>query len=155
MFGLFKKKKNSFVSPMRGRAVSIKEVPDETFSSEMLGKGVAVIPSEGLVTSPANGKVTMVFEILHAISILADSGEEILIHIGLDTVKMKGEGFSSFVKAGDIVKVKDPFIQADLEKIKSAGVAGVIRPSKTAIQVIIGTKVQFVADEFKKLAKNK
>ena len=155
MFGLFKKKKNSFVSPMRGRAVSIKEVPDETFSSEMLGKGVAVIPSEGLVTSPANGKVTMVFEILHAISILADSDEEILIHIGLDTVKMKGEGFSSFVKAGDIVKVKDPFIQADLEKIKSAGVAGVIRPSKTAIQVIIGTKVQFVADEFKKLAKNK
>ena len=86
----------------------------------MLGRGVAVIPSEGLVTSPANGKVTMVFETLHALSILADTGEEILIHIGLDTVKMNGEGFSSFVKAGDIVKAKDPLIQADLE-IKSAG----------------------------------
>ena len=84
-------------------------------------EGVAVIPIEGLVTSPTNGKVTMVFETLHALSILADTGEEILIHIGLDTVKMNGEGFSSFVKVGDIVKAKDPLIQADLEKIKSAG----------------------------------
>ena len=58
---------------------------------------------------------------MHALSILADTGEEILIHIGLDTVKMNGEGFSSFVKVGDIVKAKDPLIQADLEKIKSAG----------------------------------
>jgi PTS system, glucose subfamily, IIA component len=121
MFGLFKKKKNSFLSPMTGKSVSIKEVPDETFSSEMLGKGVAIIPSDGLVTSPTSGKVSMVFETLHAISILADTGEEILIHIGLDTVKMNGDGFSSYVKVGDIVKPKDPLIKADLEKIKSAG----------------------------------
>ena len=113
MFGLFKKKKNTFFSPMSGKSVSIKEVPDETFSSEMLGKGVAIVPNDGLVTSPADGKVTMVFETLHAVSILADTG--------LDTVKMNGEGFSSFVKAGDRVKAKDPLIQADLEKIKSAG----------------------------------
>ncbi len=121
MFGLFKKKKNSFLSPMTGKSVSIKEVPDETFSSEMLGKGVAIIPSDGLVTSPTSGKVSMIFETLHAISILADTGEEILIHIGLDTVKMNGDGFSSYVKVGDIVKPKDPLIKADLEKIKSAG----------------------------------
>ena len=88
MFGLFKKKKNAFFSPMSGKSVSIKEVPDETFSSEMLGKGVAIVPNDGLVTSPADGKVTMVFETLHAVSILADTGEEILIHIGLDTVKI-------------------------------------------------------------------
>ena len=121
MFGLFKKKKNSFLSPMTGKSVSIKEVPDETFSSEMLGKGIAIIPSDGLVTSPTSGKVSMIFETLHAISILADTGEEILIHIGLDTVKMNGDGFSSYVKVGDIVKPKDPLIKADLEKIKSAG----------------------------------
>ena len=121
MFGLFKKKKNSFLSPMTGKSVSIKEVPDETFSSEMLGKGVAIIPSDGLVTSPTSGKVSTIFETLHAISILADTGEEILIHIGLDTVKMNGDGFSSYVKVGDIVKPKDPLIKADLEKIKSAG----------------------------------
>ena len=121
MFGLFKKKKNSFLSPMTGKSVSIKEVPDETFSSEMLGKGVAIIPSDGLVTSPTSGKVSMIFETLHAISILADTGEEILIHIGLDTVKMNGDGFSSYAKVGDIVKPKDPLIKADLEKIKSAG----------------------------------
>ena len=121
MFGLFKKKKNSFLSPMTGKSVSIKEVPDETFSSEMLGKGVAIIPSDGLVTSPTSGKVSMIFETLHAISILADTGEEILIHIGLDTVKMNGDGFSSYVKVGDIVKPKDPLIKTDLEKIKSAG----------------------------------
>lgn len=121
MFGLFKKKKNSFLSPMTGKSVSIKEVPDETFSSEMLGKGIAIIPIDGLVTSPTSGKVSMIFETLHAISILADTGEEILIHIGLDTVKMNGDGFSSYVKVGDIVKPKDPLIKADLEKIKSAG----------------------------------
>ena len=121
MFGLFKKKKNSFLSPMTGKSVSIKEVPDETFSSEMLGKGIAIIPSDGLVTSPTSGKVSMIFETLHAISILADTGEEILIHIGLDTVKMNGDGFSSYVKVGDIVKPKDPLIKADLEKIKSTG----------------------------------
>ena len=106
---------------MTGKSVSLKEVPDETFSSEMLGKGVAIIPSDGLVTSPASGKISMIFETLHAVSVLADTGEEILIHIGLDTVKMKGEGFSSYVKVGDIVKPKDPLIKADLEKIKSAG----------------------------------
>ena len=69
MFGLFKKKKNSFLSPMTGKSVSIKEVPDETFSSEMLGKGIAIIPSDGLVTSPTSGKVSMIFETLHALTV--------------------------------------------------------------------------------------
>ena len=121
MFGLFKKKKNTFFSPMSGKSVSIKEVPDDTFSSEMLGKGVAIVPNDGLVTSPADGKVTMVFETLHAVSILADTGEEILIHIGLDTVKMNGEGFSSFVKAGYRLQAKDPHIQPEHDKINSPG----------------------------------
>ena len=106
MFGFFKKKKDTLLSPMAGKSISIKEVPDETFSSEMLGKGVAIIPSDGLVTSPANGTVSMVFDTLH---------------VGLDTVKMKGEGFEALVSVGDIVKAKDPLLKADLNKIKEAG----------------------------------
>lgn len=121
MFGFFKKKKDTLLSPMAGKSISIKEVPDETFSSEMLGKGVAIIPSDGLVTSPANGTVSMVFDTLHAVSIIADTGEEVLIHVGLDTVKMKGEGFEAFVSVGDIVKAKDPLLKVDLNKIKEAG----------------------------------
>ena len=80
MFGFFKKKKDTLLSPMAGKSISIKEVPDETFSSEMLGKGVAIIPSDGLVTSPVNGTVSMIFDTLHAVSIIADTGEEVLIH---------------------------------------------------------------------------
>lgn len=123
MFGFFKKKENKFVlgAPAKGKAVSLKEVNDPTFAEEMLGKGMAVIPSEGKIYAPADGKVGMVFDTLHAVSLTTDFGAEVLIHVGLDTVKLKGEGFAVHVKVGSHVKKGDLLLEADLEKIKAAG----------------------------------
>ena len=123
MFNLFKKKEKKHVvgSPAKGKAVSLKEVNDPTFAEEMLGKGAAVIPEEGKIYAPADGEIGMVFDTLHAVSMTTDFGAEILIHIGLDTVKMKGDGFTGHVKAGDHVKKGDLLLEVDLEKVKAAG----------------------------------
>ncbi len=123
MFNLFKKKEKKHVvgSPAKGKAVSLKEVNDPTFAEEMLGKGTAVIPEEGKIYAPADGEIGMVFDTLHAISMTTDFGAELLIHVGLDTVKMKGDGFTGHVKAGDHVKKGDLLLEVDLEKVKAAG----------------------------------
>ena len=123
MFGFLKKKKQQLVigSPVKGRAVSLKEVSDPTFRDEMIGKGAAVIPSEGKIYAPVDGTVSMVFDTLHAVSMVSEKGTEILIHVGLDTVALKGDGFQGHVKAGDTVKKGDLLLTADLEKIMQAG----------------------------------
>ena len=123
MFNLFRKKeKNNVIgSPVKGKAVPLKEVSDPTFAEEMLGKGAAVIPEDGKFYAPADGEIGMVFDTLHAVSMTTDFRAEILIHIGLDTVKMKGEGFTGHVKAGDHVKKGDLLLEVDLEKVKAAG----------------------------------
>ena len=123
MFNLFKKKEKKHVvgSPAKGKAVSLKEVNDPTFAEEMLGKGAAVIPEEGKIYAPADGEIGMVFDTLHAISLTTDFGAELLIHVGLDTVKMKGDGFTGHVKAGDHVKKGDLLLEVNLEKVKAAG----------------------------------
>ena len=123
MFNFLKKKdkKHLLGAPAAGKAVSIKEVSDPTFSEEILGKGVAVIPSEGKIYAPADGEIGMVFDTLHAVSMTTDYGAEVLIHVGLDTVKMNGEGFEGYVKAGDKVKKGDLLLTVDLEKVKAAG----------------------------------
>lgn len=116
MFDFLKKKskKHLLGAPAAGKAVSIKEVNDPTFSEEILGKGVAVIPSEGKIYAPADGEIGMVFDTLHAVSMTTDYGAEVLIHVGLDTVKMNGEGFEGHVKAGDKVKKGDLLLTVDL-----------------------------------------
>lgn len=124
MFGLFKKKQEKahvLGSPAAGKAVSIKDVSDPTFSEGILGDGVAVIPSEGKIYAPADGEIGMVFDTLHAISMMTDFGAEVLIHVGLDTVQMKGDGFEGHVNAGDKVKKGDLLLTVDLEKVKAAG----------------------------------
>lgn len=123
MFNLFKKKEKGHVigSPVKGKAVALKEVNDPTFAEEMIGKGAAVIPEEGKIYAPADGEIGMVFDTLHAVSMTTDFGAEVLIHIGLDTVRMKGDGFIGHVKAGDHVKKGDLLLEVDLEKVKAAG----------------------------------
>lgn len=118
------KKENNIIQigcPIEGEVVSIKEVNDPTFSQEMLGKGIAIKPNKGRVVAPIDGEIAMIFETKHAVSILTEQGAEILIHIGLDTVKLKGENFISHVKAGDKVKAGDLLIEFDKEKIIQAG----------------------------------
>lgn len=125
MFGklkdLMKKKEEVLGSPIEGEAVEMKEVNDPTFADEILGKGVAIKPSKGRVVAPCDGEVLMVFETKHAISIKTEKGAELLIHVGLDTVQLKGEHFTDKIKAGDKVKAGDILLEFDLEKIKQAG----------------------------------
>lgn len=125
MFGFFKNrkkdKKHVLGAPAAGKAVSLKEVNDPTFSEGILGDGVAVIPLDGKIFAPADGTIGMIFETLHAVSLTTEYGAEILIHVGLDTVKLKGEGFEGHVKAGDTVKKGDLLLTVDLEKVKAAG----------------------------------
>ncbi|AQS52776.1 PTS system beta-glucoside-specific EIIBCA component [Jeotgalibaca dankookensis] len=107
----------TLVSPLVGQAVSLTEVPDEMFSAEILGKGVAIKPSEGLVVSPFSGTITATFDTKHAIGITSDQGTELLIHVGIDTVQLNGEGYECFVEKGDHVETGDSLIQFDLKEI--------------------------------------
>ena len=99
----------------------LSEVPDPTFSEKILGDGFAVIPSEGKIYAPTDGEIAMVFDTLHAITLTSSSGTEILIHIGLDTVTLKGAPFTAHVAAGDQVKKGDLLMDVDLDKITGAG----------------------------------
>lgn len=116
---LFKKPNNyKIYAPMNGTIVPLEEVPDPVFSQRMMGEGVAMIPSEGKVLSPVDGKVEQVPDSKHAVGLEADDGTEILIHIGLDTVELKGEGFTPKVSAGDQVSVGDLLMEFDLDYIR-------------------------------------
>lgn len=118
------KKDNNIIQigcPIEGEVVSIKEVNDPTFSQEILGKGIAIKPKNGRVVSPVDGEIAMVFETKHALSLITDEGVEILIHIGLDTVNLKGENFTSYVNSGEKVKAGQLLVEFDMDKIKDAG----------------------------------
>ncbi|MDA1475272.1 PTS sugar transporter subunit IIA [Bacillus changyiensis] len=111
-------KEETVFSPADGKVISLSEVPDPVFSQKMMGDGIAIEPANGEIVSPVNGEVIQLFHTKHAIGIRSLSGVEMLIHIGLDTVSMEGEGFTAHVKEGDKVKVGDPLITCDLELIK-------------------------------------
>ena len=108
-------------SPMNGTVIPLSEVPDAVFSSEMLGKGFGVEPSEGKAYAPVDGEVTTVFDTKHALGLMSKNGVELLIHIGMDTVKLNGRGFDVKVKAGDQVKAGDLLAEFDMDLIKSEG----------------------------------
>lgn len=108
-------------SPLTGKLMKLEDVQDGAFSSGALGKGVAILPSEGNVYAPVNGVVTTLFPTLHAIGITSDEGVEVLIHVGLDTVQLHGEGFEAFVKQGDHIEKGQKLIQFDIDKITNAG----------------------------------
>ncbi len=112
-------------APMTGTVKDLSEAADEVFSSGMLGKGIAIEPTNGQVNSPVDGIITTVFPTKHAIGVTSDEGVEILIHIGIDTVEMNGEGFESFVKQNERVKKGDLMIRVDLDKIKAAGLSSI------------------------------
>lgn len=112
----------SVYAPLNGQAVALEQVPDEVFSEKVLGDGLGIIPSDGKVYSPVNGEISSVAETLHAYGFASDDGLEILVHVGLDTVALKGEGFKSYVKEGDKVSVGDLVAEVDLELLKRKGI---------------------------------
>ena len=112
---------DTIYSPLTGKVVSLSEVNDPVFSQEMMGKGAAVIPTVGRVVAPCNAEVINVFRTLHAITIKADNGAEIIIHVGLDTVALDGKYYKSHVEDGERIKKGDLLLTFDLEKIKGEG----------------------------------
>lgn len=106
------------VSPLKGEIVPITEVPDEVFAGKMMGDGFAILPADGLVVSPVNGKVINAFPTKHALGIQSEGGTEILIHVGLDTVHLKGEGFELLIEEGQEIKAGQPLLKADLSYIE-------------------------------------
>lgn len=117
----FFKKDIAIFSPLEGQVIPISSVPDPAFSEGVLGQGVAVIPSKGRVVSPADGKIFLMFETGHAVSILSDQNAEILIHIGINTVNLKGRHFTAHVKTGDLVKKGDLLLEFDMAMISQEG----------------------------------
>lgn len=111
----------SFASPVKGRLISIDEVNDPVFSQRMMGDGFAILPEDEYFFAPFSATVEMIFPTGHAIGLKSDDGLEVLIHIGIDTVKLKGEGFKTFVSQGDRVLIGDPLIKVNLKLIKNRG----------------------------------
>lgn len=124
LFDSFKKKdKNNPILKAyeNGNVCPLKEVNDPTFAKEILGPGVAIIPEDGVLASPCDGTVSLVADTCHAVSITADNGAEILMHLGIDTVELKGEHFEALAKVDQKVKAGDILIKFDIDAIKEKG----------------------------------
>lgn len=115
---VIRNEKEIIFAPVTGKVTALVNVPDPTFSQKMMGDGLAIEPTDGKVVSPIDGEVILTFPTKHAVGLKSKSGVELLIHIGLETVNMNGEGFEVHVKQGDIVKVGDPLVTFDLQLIK-------------------------------------
>lgn len=111
----------SITSPLEGKVIPLTEVKDPTFSQEILGKGAAIIPEKGVVYAPFDGKVDAVFETGHALGLVSEDGVELLVHVGIDTVNLKGKYFTPKKKSGDTMKKGDILLEFDIDKIKADG----------------------------------
>ncbi|CEK30310.1 PTS system glucose-specific transporter subunit IIA [[Clostridium] sordellii] len=139
LFDIFKKSKQEesakgIVSPTNGELLDISKVPDEVFSTKMMGDGFAIKSTDGVIVSPVDGKIGVVFETKHAIIIESKEGKEILLHLGIDTVNLKGEGFEVFVNVGDEVKAGDKLVKMDLPFIEAN--------AKSSISPVIFTNLE-------------
>ena len=122
LFDFLKAKTGTVIAaPIKGECIPLSKVADPTFAEEILGKGIAIMPTEGRVCAPADGEITTVFPTGHAVGLTTHDGIEVLIHVGLDTVQLKGQFFQIKVETGQSVKKGDLLIEADLEEIRNAG----------------------------------
>lgn len=123
MFNFFKKKDESFkvAACVNGKCIRIENVKDEVFSKKMMGDGFAIIPDGDTIVSPISGTIITVFPTGHAIGIQSANGVEIILHIGIDTVNLNGEGFQVLVKNNEKVKIGQPLVKINKEQIKEKG----------------------------------
>ena len=119
MFGFLKRKPRVVHSPVDGQLLAIESVNDEVFAQKMAGDGVAILPIGDIFTAPIDGVITKIFSTNHAYSVKSKQDLEVLVHIGLETVALKGKGFERLASEGDEVKAGDPIIKADLAYIKA------------------------------------
>ena len=125
----------SILAPLSGQAIPLELVPDDVFSQKILGDGIAIIPTDGKIYAPIDGEISTVAETLHAYGFTSEDGLEILVHVGLDSVKLKGEGFTSHVQAGDKVKAGQLVAEVDLKFLISQGV-----PATTPVLICEGAE---------------
>jgi len=128
----------TLVSPVSGKVLPLASLKDEAFSSGALGPGVAIVPRDGVLKSPCDGTVDCIPEAKHAVNLIADNGAEVLIHIGMDTVELKGAPFTVRVEDGQKVKAGDTLIEFDIEAIKAAGL-------ETVTPVVVANPEEFAA----------
>lgn len=128
MFGFFKKKKNEtqdnnfkLIAPLSGKSIPLSEVPDPVFAEKMAGDGLAINPTGDVIVAPADGELTLVFNTKHAFAMTLENGIELLVHIGIDTVSLNGEGFEQLAEQGTKVKAGTPIIKINPEFIKEKG----------------------------------
>ncbi|HIO95845.1 MAG TPA: PTS glucose transporter subunit IIA [Campylobacterales bacterium] len=121
MFGFFKPTKQIIMSPVDGDLVPLEEVPDEVFSQKLSGDGMAIVPLSGTVVAPIDGVVSRIFPTNHAFLITKSNGLEVMVHIGLDTVELKGQGFKRLVEEGTKVQSGCPIIAVDLLYLEEQG----------------------------------
>lgn len=129
-------KARTLLAVCNGEAMPLSRVPDEAFSSEMLGKGFAIEPSDGLFLCPTDGRVESIATTKHAYTLLTDEGLDLLVHVGVDTVELDGEGFEPLVSEGQRVNAGDPLVRADPERIRRKGLSAmtavvITNPEKT------------------------
>lgn len=147
-FNLFKKNNNSLnkkidiFSPLSGDIINIEDVPDEVFSKKIAGDGIAILPNSNIILAPINGTIGKIFKTLHAFSIKSVDGVELFVHFGIDTVTLKGVGFTQISKKNKKVNVGDPIISIDLPQLK--------KTAKSILTPIIISNI----DEFKIIKKN-
>ena len=138
---------NTLYAPVKGNVISRDAIPDETFASGMLGDGVGIEPEAGVVVAPCDGEIASLTDTRHAIGMVGAGGLELLIHVGVDTVNMKGDGFELFVKMGDKVKTGQKLLTFDIEKIKAGGYS-------TTTAVLVANTYQFSACRVEKTGKS-
>ena len=138
----------ALAAPVAGKVVPLSKVEDAIFSSEMLGKGIAILPEENIVKSPVKGEIVTIFDTQHAIGLKTDDDVEVLIHIGIDTVNLKGQYFNALAKVGDRVEVGTPIMEVDFAAVKEAGydiITPVIVTNTAAFKNVLGTDQEHAA----------
>lgn len=143
--GLFKKKQ-VFCAPCSGKIIPLCEVNDPVFAGESLGPGFAIIPSKGELYAPKSGVVSAIFPTKHAVGMTFEDGSEVLFHIGIDTVNLQGEGFSTFVNSGDKVKQGSKLVDFDLPFLESKSIDSTV--------MVVFTKHKEVSIESKTVQAN-
>lgn len=127
MFGFFKKKKQdealNFVAPVSGKVIDLSEVPDPVFAQKMAGDGVGINTTGDVIVAPCDGELSLIFKTKHAFAMTLDNGIELLVHIGIETVSLNGEGFEQLVEQGTKVKAGTPIIKIDRDFIKGKGLS--------------------------------
>ncbi len=139
------KKTECLIAVATGKTVPLSAVPDEVFAQGLLGEGIAIEPAEGRFFAPVSGEVTSVTDSRHAFTIMSDAGIDVLVHIGVDTVSLAGEGFVSHVSAGERVRAGDLIAEADIDLIRSRGLSAICSVVVTEPEKIENTEYKLGA----------